>query len=118
MLTDNRLRIFVALAETGSFTAAAKRLGVSQPAVSQCIVQLEEEAGEPLVVRGRGEVTLTPTGERMLQYSHRILDLYDSLSAELGGAAPAPRTAEFPMPDGRTAVVSAEDGSICITFRE
>ena len=117
MLTDNRLKIFVALSECGSFTAAARKLGISQPAVSQCALQLESEAGAPLLVRGRGEVTLTPLGERFLLYSRRILDLYDSLGAELSGTPPAPESASLLLPDGRTAVVSLDDGDIKISFK-
>ncbi|WP_332839573.1 LysR family transcriptional regulator [Corynebacterium urealyticum] len=46
---------FVALAETGSFTAAAARLGVSQPPVSNAIKRLEAGVGTPLFIRGAGK---------------------------------------------------------------
>ena len=117
MLSDNRLRIFVALAECGSFTAASRRLGISQPAVSQCAGQLETEAGGPLLIRGRGEVSLTPLGERFLFYSKRILGLYDSLALEMSGEAPLPESAEMDLGDGRHAVVSAADGKITIGLK-
>ena len=114
MLTDNRLKIFVALAESGSFTLAARRLGISQPAVSQCAAQLEAEAGAPLLVRSRGEVSLTPLGERFLLYSRRILALYDNLSSELAGAPPFPESATLALPDGREATISVAGGKIQI----
>ena len=117
MITDNRLKIFVTLAESGSFTAAARRLGISQPAVSQCAAQLEAEAGAPLLVRGRGEVSLTPLGERFLLYSRRILALYDNLSAELAGSAPFPERSELRLDDLRTAVVSVADGKLHIDVK-
>jgi len=117
VLTDNRLKIFVTLAESGSFTQAARRLGISQPAVSQCASQLEEEAGTPLLHRGRNSLTLTPTGERFLLYARRILSLYDSLGAEMSGAAPLPEQAELDLGDGRSAIVSAEEGNLKIKLK-
>ncbi|MBO4455249.1 MAG: LysR family transcriptional regulator [Bacteroidales bacterium] len=117
MITDNRLRIFVKLAESGSFTLAARRLGISQPAVSQCAAQLEAEAGAPLLVRGKGEVSLTPLGERFLLYSRRILALYDNLSSELSGSSPFPETAILQLDDSRTAVVSVADGKLQIDVK-
>ena len=110
MLTDNRLKIFVSLAETGSFTAAARQLGISQPAVSQCAAQLESAAGTPLLVRSRGRITLTPAGERFLSVSRRILTLYDSLTAP----SDSPRQTALDLGDGRTATVSSLDGKLLI----
>ena len=45
MLQDFRLKVFMAVAEYGSFTKAAESLGVSQPAVSQNIAELERNLG-------------------------------------------------------------------------
>ena len=117
MITDNRLRIFVTLAECGSFTLAARRLNISQPAVSQCAAQLEAEAGAPLLVRGRGEVSLTPLGERFLLYSRRILSLYDNLSTELSGAPALPDSATLTLDPSHTAVVSVIDGKLQIDLK-
>ncbi|CAB0967473.1 LysR family transcriptional regulator [Corynebacterium jeikeium] len=63
---------FVALAETGSFTAAAARLGVSQPPVSNAIKRLEAGVGTPLFIRGAGEVKLTEAGLTLLPYARVI----------------------------------------------
>ncbi|MBO6237970.1 MAG: LysR family transcriptional regulator, partial [Bacteroidales bacterium] len=54
MFEDFRLRAFAEVARTGSFTAAAKALGVSQPAISQHIAELEKFAGGRLFERRRG----------------------------------------------------------------
>ena len=62
MLDDFRLRVFMMVAAEGSFTRAAQHLGVSQPAVSQNIAELEKQVGAVLFERKRGEVTLTPEG--------------------------------------------------------
>ena len=58
MLEDSRLRVFMAVADEGSFTKAAARLGVTQPAVSQNIADLEKVTGQKLFERMRGEVVL------------------------------------------------------------
>lgn len=63
---------FVALAETGSFTQAAIRLGVSQPPVSNAIKRLETVVGTPLFIRGSGEVRLTEAGLALLPYARVI----------------------------------------------
>ncbi len=64
MFEDFRLSVFDRVAELGSFTAAAKALGVSQPAVSQHIAELEKFAGGRLFERHRGHVALTERGRR------------------------------------------------------
>ena len=111
MITDNRLKIFVSLAETGSFTAAARRLGISQPAVSQCASQLEAAAGTPLLVRAKGKLSLTPAGERFLLYSRRILSLYDTMFSDPCGPSDP---VELDLGDGRTASISATGGKLQI----
>ena len=64
MIDNFRLRVFSSVAALGSFTAAAKALGVSQPAVSQNIAELEKFAGTRLLRRGRGGIELTAAGRR------------------------------------------------------
>ena len=116
-MTDNRLRIFVAVAECRSFTEAAHRLGMSQPAVNQSIAQTEADAGCDLIVRGRGDLSLTPAGDRFLLYSKRILALYDSLNSELSGSPAAPENSTLDLGDGRSAVISAADGKLVIDIK-
>ncbi len=82
MIEDFRLRVFVKTAETGSFTAAAKALGISQPAVSQHIAELEKFAGGLLFERRRGSITLTERGTRFLERAQAVLDGYHVLEQE------------------------------------
>ena len=74
MFEDFRLNVFVAVAREGSFTKAAAALGVSQPAVSQNVADLEKSLGVKLFERLRGEVVLTPEGEVFMKYARNILD--------------------------------------------
>ena len=102
----------MAVAEAGGITLAARRLGLTQPAVSQCIAQLEEEAGGALFERVRSGVILTPRGERFMHFAHEILSLYESLDSVMRGALMPQRRESFELPDGRTAVVSMTDGKL------
>lgn len=77
-----QLEIIQAIAETGSFTAAGEKLHVSQSAVSRQILLLEDELGEPVFYRIGRRVRITPTGEALVQLSHRVFqDLQDTISA-------------------------------------
>ncbi len=62
MIEDSRLKVFLAVAREGSFTIAARKLGISQPAVSQNIAELEKSLGVELFERSRGSVRLTSAG--------------------------------------------------------
>lgn len=74
MFEDFRLKVFFAVVQEGSFTKAASVLGVSQPAVSQNVADLEKMSGVKLFDRQRGEVSLTPQGEVFMRYARNILD--------------------------------------------
>ena len=73
MLEDFRLKVFMAVAAEKSFTEAARKLGVSQPAVSQNVAELEKGLGVNLFQRLRGETLLSPEGEIFKRYAERIL---------------------------------------------
>jgi DNA-binding transcriptional LysR family regulator len=74
-----QLEILRAIAESGSFTAAGARLHVSQSAISRQILLLEEEFKEPLFIRFGRRIQITPTGETLLQLSHRVFaDIRDT----------------------------------------
>lgn len=60
------IRAFIAVADEKSFARAAERLNVSQPALSQTIIQFEETLGFPVFERTTRSVTLTQSGERLL----------------------------------------------------
>lgn len=64
--TLSQLSYFAAVAEAGSFTAAARALAVSQPTVSAAIAELEAELGTTVFQRSRAGVSLTPAGRDLL----------------------------------------------------
>lgn len=87
-MSDRRLQVFHAVAKHGSFTRAAESLHMTQPAVTFQIKQLEDHLNARLLERGHGKISLTPTGELVLAYAEKILDLseeLDSRVAELAG---------------------------------
>jgi molybdate transport repressor ModE-like protein len=86
MLDDFRLRVFKMVAAEGSFTRAAQHLGVTQPAVSQHVAELEKQLGVVLFERRRGEVTLTAEGYVFKDYAEKILHWYDAADALFGSA--------------------------------
>ena len=80
-MTVARLRSFVTVADTGSVRAAARRLVVTESAVSAAIAALAREVGVPLIERdGRG-LRLTPAGQTYAGYSRTILGLHEEALA-------------------------------------
>ncbi|OSP53579.1 LysR family transcriptional regulator [Pseudoruegeria sp. SK021] len=67
------LHTFVAIAETGSFSAAAEQLSMSQSAVSQTIRRLEEEMKEPLFIRNARHCEITEAGKNLLPQAQSLL---------------------------------------------
>lgn len=92
------LRAFVSVAETGSFTAAARALNRTQSAVSLQIKRLEEQVGDPLFHRTTRNVELTDIGGVLLPYAHRILNLQDEASAAVDAVTECDRL-RFGIPD-------------------
>lgn len=78
-----QLEYLVALARERHFARAADACFVSQPSLSAAIRKLEHELGVPIVRRGRRFEGLTPEGERVLLWAHRILAERDALHHEL-----------------------------------
>ncbi|MFC6163131.1 LysR family transcriptional regulator [Lactiplantibacillus dongliensis] len=70
-----QLRYFLAVAEEGQMTAAAKRLHVAQPPLSYQIKQLETELGVSLFKRLPQGVTVTPAGELLVSYAQQLTQL-------------------------------------------
>jgi DNA-binding transcriptional LysR family regulator len=78
-----RLRVLVAVARTGSVTAAAKALHYSQPSVSHHLARLEAETGAMLVRRAGRGVRLTEAGRTLAERGAEILGRLDAAEAEL-----------------------------------
>jgi DNA-binding transcriptional LysR family regulator len=83
----HQLRYLVLLSEELSFTRAARRGNVAQPALSRQIQKLEDELGVPLVDRTSRRVTLTSTGADVVERARRILEEVDATRAAAAGVA-------------------------------
>lgn len=70
----NDLQLFLAVAESGSLSRAAKRLRITQPTVSRRIAELEAKVGEPLFVRSVEGVAITSYAERLLEPARRMAE--------------------------------------------
>lgn len=79
----DELRAFVATAQTGSFTAAADQLGVSNRLTSKYVAELEARLGTRLFQRTTRRVGLTPAGEDLLARAPALLDDLDDLLADV-----------------------------------
>ncbi len=79
----SQLRIFTAVAETGSFSKAARALYVSHSTTSRGVAALEEELGVKLLERENAVFGLTEAGEKLLPRAKEILRLADETEAEM-----------------------------------
>ncbi len=98
MFDVKQLRVLQAVAEHGSFSAAAASLSYTQPAVSQQIAALEKRAGAQLVDRGSRGVRLTDAGRALVDHADAVLARLAAAEAELeaiadvrGGGCACPR---------------------------
>src|SRR5262245_54839444 len=85
------LGFFSALAAKGSLSAAARELGVTTPAVSKHLAQIEARLGVPLVRRTTRRMSLTPEGELYLAHARRILGEIDEMEEQLGTSKESPK---------------------------
>jgi DNA-binding transcriptional LysR family regulator len=83
IIDTEQLRAFEAVAEAGSFTRAAAKLGAAQSSISHQIAQLEKRAGRLLIRRTTRRVELTPAGVAMLVYVRSILEMADDARRQL-----------------------------------
>ena len=75
MLDLELLHSFVSVVDAGGFTRAGERVHRTQSTVSQQIKRLEDDIGQPLLIRTAKDVTTTEAGERLLSYARRLLSL-------------------------------------------
>ena len=106
-MTLNQLRVFEAVARTGSFSRAAEALSVTQPAVTLQIRQLERDCGVQLFERIRRRPRLTDAGGVLQDYARRIFALVDEAGRHLEGARG--------LSSGRLRVVTGPTGSAYAT---
>jgi DNA-binding transcriptional LysR family regulator len=78
-----QLEHFLAVVEEGTFTRAAERLFLTQPAVSLSIKKLEEEIGSPLFARDVHDLSLTEAGRVLADYARRMVRLRDDATREM-----------------------------------
>lgn len=78
-----QLRYFVAIAEEGKITTAAKRLNIAQPPLSKQLKQMEEELGVVLFDRDRKSLNLTLEGEKLFERAIEILNKFDETLVEV-----------------------------------
>ena len=86
------LRCFTEVAECGSFSKAAEKLYVAQPAISKRIASMEKEIGLPLFIRSSRKISLTPAGEICLKESRRTLKLFDEIIPKIKKTVTLPVT--------------------------
>ncbi|MBI5042481.1 MAG: LysR family transcriptional regulator [Nitrospirae bacterium] len=82
-MNGHKLKVFCAVAETGSFSKASKMVNLTQPAVSLQIQALEESYEAALFERSGKNITLTPAGKLLYQYAKDILNLYSTVEKEI-----------------------------------
>ena len=82
-MVDVKLYSLIKVYESGSFSAAAKQLSITQPAVSQHIRALEQELNVRIFERGSGGLIVTKQGEKVIRCAQKMLGLYRLLEQEL-----------------------------------
>lgn len=103
VIEARHLRVLRAVAATGSFSAAARELGCTQPAVSQQMKALESSAGTPLIVRAGRGMRLTQAGEALVRHAAGILAGLTAAEEEVAAIAG--------LRAGRVRLVSFPSGS-------
>src|SRR5262245_50101980 len=87
MATLTQLKTFTEVVDQGGFTAAGRRLGLSQPAVSRTIAALEKDLGLALFVRRRDGLTLTEAGSIALGHAREALRQLTLMRTEVASLA-------------------------------
>lgn len=82
-MTLKHIKIFIAVCDTGSMTAASRELFIAQPAVSFAIAEMEDYYGQKLFDRISNRLHITEAGKHFLQYSRQIVALFDEMETEI-----------------------------------
>ena len=82
MLTEPKIRSFLALAQHLNFTRAAESIFVTQQTLSKQIASMEEDIGTKLFIRDTMHVKMTPAGEELYQSLSRFMKEYEQISAK------------------------------------
>lgn len=102
-----QIRYFIGIVDSGSLTAAARQLHVAQPALSQHLKRLEEDAGQPLLHRTRRGIVPTEAGSRLYERGKAILGQMEDLRQDLRREPLLPRGAvSIGIPTSLGAVLS------------
>lgn len=86
-----QLHYIIAIAEAGSISAASKKLLVSQPSLSKCVSELEEEMGITIFYRNNRGVYLSEQGSKFLSYSRQVVEQAELLENEFKNKAKVKR---------------------------
>ena len=78
-----QIRYFLAVAKYENFSKAAQKLFVTQPILTRCVKNLEEELGLPLIVRTTRSFALTDAGQVLVQYGRQLLQQQEDLSRRI-----------------------------------
>ncbi|RFC64186.1 LysR family transcriptional regulator [Fulvimarina endophytica] len=102
-----QLRYFVAIAEEGSLTAAAQRVNVAQPSLSQHVIALEQELDVKLLERSPRGVSLTQPGEVLLTHAREVIAALERAREAVRQSDEAPRgEVAFGLPSSIAMVLS------------
>lgn len=111
------IRLFLAVAETGTLSAAARRLGVGQPTVSRRLADLEHQLGDALFRRSVEGATLTDAGARLLEPARRMAEWAGEVgrASEGGGGGPQGRVRVSAAPYVAADLLAPLAGELALT---
>jgi len=96
-MTLNQLKYVIALSEENSINEAAKKLFISQPALTSALKSLEEEVGFDIFLRTKSGISLTVKGSEFLGYAKSVIEQYDILDAKYISGTSAKQTFHVSM---------------------
>lgn len=100
----NDLRLFLETASSRTMSESARRLGITQPALSESIRRLEDDTGQPLFYRTKSGIALTPQGRHILEKAKSVMGLINEIESDHESALPTivigahPLVASYSLP--------------------